>query len=123
MIAFSTITTTVSPIDTSTSYAKYLISTNYSVDAFYKPLVTANFTETSTSWFVGRPMLLPATKTITTNVPYSDHQINFGATVAEPMGTPYNGGGMKKTTYQAGGDIKVFIEKFKVHCNGVNVYC
>ena len=42
--------------------------------------------------------------------------------MAEPMGTPYIGEGMKMTTYKPGGDIEVFIEKFKVYCSGMNVH-
>ena len=49
---------------------------------------------TSASWSLGRPTLLPATRATATPVPYSGYQINSGATVAEPMGTPYIGGGM-----------------------------
>ena len=121
--AFSTVSTAASTIDTGTSYAEYLMPTNYNVDAFYRPHVMTNFTGTSTSWFFGRPSVLPATRATTTYVPYSGRQINSGTTMAEPMGTPYIGGDMKMTTYKAGGDIEVFIEKFKVYCSGMNVHC
>ena len=87
--------------------------TNYSVDAFYRPPVKTNFTGTSTLWSFGRPTILPATRATATNVPYSGHQINFGATVAELMGAPHMGGGIKMTTYKVGRDIEVFIEGLK----------
>ena len=118
----TTVATAVSLTGAGTSYAEYLMPTNYSIDAFYRPPVTTNFTGTSMSWSYGRPPLLPASRLTAPNVPYSGHQINSGATVAEPMGTPYIGGGMKMTTYKSGGDIEVFIEKFKVYCNGMNVH-
>ena len=97
---FPTVTTAVSTIDADTSYAEYLMSISYSVNAFYRPPVTANFMGTSTSWSLGRPTLLPATWATAKYMPYSGYHINSGTTVAEPMGTLYIERGMKMTTYR-----------------------